>query len=259
MVRFPSWCALALAVCAHSSPALAQSSDWTRVDQSATWYGVFAERAIGQRGALWFDGQWRRMGIGQTPQQLLLRPGLLATIAPGVQIGGGYAWIASSPYGESPAEHPTREHRLWQQLFLSHRAGALDVRHRYRWEQRWIAPLVDDETGAWEWQQRARYMVRAQRAIPALRLNGSPLLGFAWDELFVPVGGGGASLRLTQNRLGAGIGVPLDAQRRIEVGYMNLWNSLASRSTNELNHTLTLSLVVTPRPRAPAASNPSGK
>ena len=69
------------------------------------------------------------------------------------------------------------------------------------------------------------------------------MLGFAWNELLLPMGHGDATLRVTQNRLGAGIGIPLDARQRLEVGYMNQWNALAARGVNEFNHTLTVSLV----------------
>lgn len=237
---------LLLLGCCVSSPVVAQSPDWARVDQSASWYGVFVEQPVGQRAALWFDGQWRRTGLGAMPQQLLLRPGLLMTVAPGVQLGGGYAWIATAPYGESPATTPSREHRVWQQLLLSHDAGALDLRHRFRWEQRWIAPVTEQGTDAWDWQQRARYMVRAQANLPGVRVLGRRVLAFGWEELLLPVGGGGAALSLTQNRIGAGLGVSVGPRERLELGYMNQWNALAARSTNEFNHTFTVSLIVTP-------------
>lgn len=230
---------------AAAEPARAQASGWRSVDQQASWYGVFADQAIGDRVALWFDGQWRRMGIGAEPQQLLIRPGLLLAVAPGVRVGAGYAWIATSPYGEEPGPTPLREHRIWQQLSLAHRAGGMDVAHRYRFEQRWIAPVIEGQSSEWAFQQRARYLVRAQRSIPGLRLGGAPLLGFAWDEVFLSIGHADAAVRLTQNRIGAGVAIPLDARRRVEVGYMNLWNPLAAAAVNEINHTLTLSLVWT--------------
>lgn len=234
---------LALAGQLVADPLRAQSTDWTSVEQGATWYAVVVDQAITERSALWFDGQWRRMGLGAEPQQALLRSGLLLTIAPGLRVGGGYAWVATAPYGEAPSATPLREHRAWQQLTMSQRIGRIGVTHRYRLEQRWIAPVLPRGTGSWAYQQRARYLVRAQGDIPVLRLAGSSLLGFAWNELLLPMGHGDATLRVTQNRLGAGIGIPLDTRQRLEVGYMNLWNALAARGVNEFNHTLTVTLV----------------
>lgn len=237
-------------------PAAARAqTPWITEQQGASWYGAFVDHALSDRTALWFDGQWRRMGLGADPQQLLLRPGVQRTLAPGVRVAGGYAYIATAPYGALPQADPSREHRLWQQLSLSHAAGPVTVSHRYRYEQRWLSSLVgpDDGRTPATYQHRARYMVRAQGALPALVVRNRPVLAFAWDELLMPIGHGDATLRLTQNRLGAGIGLPLDARQRLEIGYMHLWNALPARRANEINHTLTLSWVWT----AARASRPT--
>jgi hypothetical protein len=228
-----------------AAPLSAQAGRWSTEQQAASWYGAFVDHAVTDRTALWFDGQWRRMGLVNEPQQLLLRPGIQRTIAPGVRVAAGYAYIATAPYGKTPLAAPLREHRTWQQLSLSHRAGALTVSHRYRWEQRWLASLntTTDALDPFAYQHRARYMVRAQGDLPGVQLGGRPLLGFVWNEVLVPVGHGDATVRLTQNRLGGGVGIPLDARQRVEVGYMNLWNSVAAQRANEVNHTLTVSWV----------------
>ncbi len=240
-------CAAALLA---TRPALlpAQNADWSTVHQAASWYGTFVDHALSSRTSLWFDGQWRRMGAGEAPQQLLLRPGVQRTLAPGVRAGAGYAYIATAPYGEAPIAAPLREHRAWQQLLLNHRAGPLSVTHRYRWEQRWLAALRPDggtatKRGPWGYQQRARYMARAQGELPSLRVGRKPLLGFVWDELLMPVGHGDATTRLAQNRIAVGIGVPVDARQRVEISYMNLWNALPGVRTNEVNHTVSVSWV----------------
>lgn len=230
--------------------AHAQTAKWTTAHQSATWLATFVDHAISSRDAVWFDGQWRRMGFGSEPQQLLLRGGLLHTLTPGVRVGGGYAYVATAPYGELPSASALREHRIWQQLTLSHRAGDVSLVHRYRFEQRWLASRPLDAngepvTGPSQYQQRFRYQVRGQGGLTPFKVRGRPLLAFAYDELLMPLGHADATLRVTQNRLGGGLGIPLDARQRVEVGYMNLWNALPARRANEVNHTLTLSWVWT--------------
>ena len=210
---------------------------------------------FGDRTSLTFDGQWRRMDLGASPQQLLLRPGIVRTLAPGVRVGAGYAFVATAPYGEVPSPAPLREHRAWQQLVLAHAAGPLSVTHRYRWEQRWLAPVGRDagtgasSTGPWSYQQRARYMVRTQGNLTTARTGGRPLLGYAFGEWLIPVGHGDANARLSQQRGGAGVGVPISAVQRLEMGYLALWNAIPVRRTNEVNHTFTLSWVWTTKPR----------
>jgi hypothetical protein len=236
---------MAAAVLACSAPATLDAQPWTTVQQGSSWYAGFVDHAVSDRSALWLDAQWRRMGLAAEPQQLLIRPGVQYTLAPGVRVGAGYAYIATAPYGEAPIAQPLREHRAWQQLMLSHRAGALTVSHRYRWEQRWLQSVAGDNLTPSQYQQRARYMVRAQGTLPGVRVGDRAVLGFVWDELLMPVGHADATLRVTQNRIGGGIGVPVSATQRVEVGYMNLWNALPARRVNEVNHTLTLSWVWT--------------
>jgi len=243
----PHGAVLALALLFYAPPAAAQAPEWRTVHQPATWYGAFVDQTITDRTALVFDGQWRRMGLGERPQQLLLRPGILWTIAPGVRAGAGYAYISTAPYGEAPSNTPLREHRSWQQLLLTHRAGPLAFTHRYRLEQRWIAPVLTDEVtgqetrGRWGYEQRFRYMVRGQGQLPGPRVGGRHFIGFVWNELLLPFGQSDALARLGQNRATAGIGFPMNARQRVDVSYMNLWNPLTGARVNEVNHTLTLS------------------
>ncbi len=235
---------LLVAVPLCAAPASAQP--WTTRHQDALWVGAFMDQPVTRRVALWFDGSWRRMDAGAEPQQLLLRPGVQITVAPGVRLAAGYGYIATQPYGSLPIAAPSREHRTWQQLLLSHAAGRFTVSHRYRLEQRWTHPLLtvageDDRVeGPTTYQNRLRYLGRGQAPLGALRYRGRPVIGFVWDELLMPLGGPTQAFTIGQNRLSAGVGVPLTAKLRAEVGYLNLYNAFAARRANEVNHTLWL-------------------
>lgn len=227
--------------------ARAQPNAWQTKHQMASWYAVTVDHAMTNKMSLWFDGQWRRMGVGSKPQQLLLRPGLQFELAAGVHVAAGYAYIASAPYGEAPTLTPLREHRMWHQLLLSHRAGPLSVRHRYRWEQRWIsASTVDGAAGASPsgpfYQQRARYLTSVQGRLSRPRVGVSPLLVFVSDEILLPVGHSDAHARFAQNRAAIGLGVPVNERVRLELSYLNLWNALPSARINEVSHTISLSV-----------------
>lgn len=222
----------------------AQGGSWPTVHQQALWLTTSLDHKITPSTSLWFDGAWRRMEIGDEPQQLLLRPGILHTIAPGVRIGAGYTYVATAPYGEVPIATPLREHRAWQQLTVAHTAGPVAITHRYRWEQRWIAPVTSGALGEYRYQQRARYMVRAQLPLGGLTYRSRAIIGFAQEELLLPVGHSGSAGRFTQNRFAFGAGLPFTARQRLEIGYLNLWNAIASRPANEVNHTVTLNWVV---------------
>lgn len=234
---------MALAVLA--SRASAQGTPWTTVQQPAMWLNATIDQAVSERGAIWFDGHWRRMALGREPQQLLLRPGVQFTLRPGVRVGAGYTYVATAPYGESPNPLPTREHRGWQQLTVAHRAGHVALAYRLRWEQRWLA-AVDQETGPFSYQQRARFFGRAQ--VPLGMLRERALIGFVQNEYFLPVGHSDARQVRLQNRAGVGVGIPIDARQRIDVSYMHQWNRITPRETHEINHTLVLGWAWTAAP-----------
>ena len=234
-----------LGLFATATSAAGQGVSWPTVHQQALWITTTLERRISPRTSLWFDGSWRRMGVGDEPQQVLLRPGILHTVAPGVRIGAGYTHVGTAPYGEVPAPAPLREHRTWQQLTVAHSAGPVALSHRYRWEQRWIAPLSGRVLGRYGYQQRARYMVRAQLPLGGLTYRSRAVIAYAQEELLLPVGHAGSAGRFTQNRFAFGAGLPITARQRLDVGYLNLWNAIASRPANEVNHTVTINWVVT--------------
>lgn len=234
---------LTLALALAAFPAVVFAQSWRTVQQLATWVNVSVDEPITDRMALWFDGHWRRMGLGAEPQQVLLRPGAQLTLRPGLRLGAGYAFIATAPYGEVPTANPSREHRGWQQISVAHRAGLHAVTHRIRWEQRWSAGLLGDSIGRRSYQQRARYLVRAQRPLSSSSSDDFAAFAFAWNEFFLPVGHGDARLGRYQNRSSVGLGFPLDAERRLEVSYMHQWNRVTPSRTHEINHTLVLSLV----------------
>lgn len=238
-------CAAAFALLVPASAVRAQP--WITRHQDALWAGGFVDQPVSKRTALWFDGSWRRMDFGEEPQQLLVRPGVQFTLTPGVRVAAGYAWIATQPYGSLPIANPTREHRTWQQLLVTHKAGVFTVSHRYRLEQRWTHPLLtvagsdEREDGPTTYQNRFRYMPRAQANLGSVKLGGRPVIGWVWDEVLMPIGGPNQTFTLGQNRLAAGVGLPLSSRVRTEIGYMNLYNAFAPRRANEINHTLWLS------------------
>ena len=220
----------------------AQGDSWTTVQQPAVWLNATVDQAVSDRVALWFDGHWRRMEFGREPQQVLLRPGVQVTLRPGVRVGAGYTYAATAPYGESPNASPTREHRGWQQLSVAHRAGEIGLSYRLRWEQRWLA-VVQEQLGPFVYQQRARLMARAQ--LPLARSAEGQIVGFAYNEYFLPVGHSDAEQVRLQNRAGVGVGIPIDANQRIDVSYMHQWNRITPRETHEINHTFIIGWVWT--------------
>jgi hypothetical protein len=231
---------------------LRAQADWTSVHQEAVWVNAFVDHALTPRTALWFDGHWRRDGVGAQPQQVLLRPGVQVTLRPGLRVGAGYAYIATAPYGESPNGAPLREHRAWQQVSIAGSVAGIALSQRLRWEERWIGAVgASGEVGSRSYQTRLRYLVRGERSLGARAKSAGPIVGFAANEFFLPLGHSDAAQRRLQNRVQVGVGVPMSSRQRFEFSYLHQWNRITPRTTHEMNHTLVASWVWSARRSSP--------
>lgn len=84
----------------------AQQVSWPTTHQQALWVTTSVKHEFSARTALWFDGSWRRMGIGEEPQQTLLRPGIIRTLAPGVRVGPAIPTWRPRPTADCPPRPP---------------------------------------------------------------------------------------------------------------------------------------------------------
>ena len=234
---------LVLATALSGASARAQGVRST-VTNHHSWYSLFTDNAIGGRWALVTDVQFRREHGGGSPQQLLVRPGFLYQLTPGARVGGGYAYIVTHPYGDDPIPAAMPEHRVWEQLSLTHQLGDVGLTHRYRLEQRWIGvgdALQPSRVASFREESRFRYFVRA---IHGLGRPTGPFLQ-AQNEVFVSGGSSARNNLLDQNRLFAGGGWRFTPTWRLEVGYLEqrIWK--ASGLKAERNHTLSVALFST--------------
>ena len=83
--------------------------------------------------------------------------------------------IATAPYGELPSARPLRDRQLFYIAQINQKLGGADVMHRYRFENRWLADVLEDAAGKdslsdSRFAQRARYMLRGSRALGGLTL-----------------------------------------------------------------------------------------
>jgi hypothetical protein len=216
---------------------------WITEQQRVIWVNAALEAPITQRTSISLDGSSRFAGVEHALQTLLVRPGIQHQLTDGVRVSAGYAYLASIPLPSQPSGSPVREHRSWQQALVSHTLGRFSIGHRYRLEQRWSHSLLKAEAqseripGPTSYQNRSRYLLRAATPLPAVTWRGRALTIQAWGELLGALGGPTQSATLVQDRVGAGVGIPLSAETRLEVSYLRLHNIHQSRATNEVNHT----------------------
>ncbi len=176
----------------------------------------------------WLELQGRWRSFGQSYELgMLPRVGLGYAITDRVTLTAGFAVVETDP----PRAKPFTELRPWQQLVWNVPIDGFAFQSRTRLEQR----LIEQNLG---W--RLRQLVRMNAPLP-----GTDRVYFAlFDELLFDLDDTpwGQRRGLRQNRLFAGPGFRLDADRRfvLESGYQHQW--VDRRREDRSNHVLLLTL-----------------
>lgn len=206
---------LALFASLLSQPALAMvDEDQTGLWSMYFWNTSFGDSQFGMQG----DVQYRQFDLGEDLEQLLIRGGL--TWQPedmkGTLLTFGYANITSGTFGSSDSK--SNEHRAYQEALLSQQpAEWLYLRHRFRFEQRW----VEDQ----DFRTRVRYAIFADVPVNGVKPGpGSLYLAF-YNEVFVngqrDIGNDTEVELFDRNRTYAALGYGMRNGMRVQFGYMH--------------------------------------
>jgi len=233
-----AWCAMSPSTLASQSP-----TPWRTVRQDHLWVATFIDQPITTRWAFLGDVQWRRTEAGRSPQQLLTRGSLTYRLTPGLRLGAGINYVATAPYGELPSARPLRDRQIFYIAQINQKLGGTDVMHRYRFENRWLADVLEDASGKdslsdSRFAQRLRYQLRGSRPLGGLTLRKQPVIGIVQNELFAGLSRTDRGVAVDQNRFSFGAGFPLSATKRLDVLWLQQWIPVSRARASENNRTL---------------------
>ncbi len=222
---------LAVTVATLTTPSSARAQfdeDQTGLWAMHFWSTTFGDGPWGLQG----DTQYRLWDVGSDLEQLLLRGGITWTPASApVTLTGGFAHITSGEFGEGDAT--VAERRAYQEVLLRQEVGSvIDIRHRYRSEQRW----VDDQ----DFRTRYRYALFVDLALNGRGTGAGALYLALYDEVFIngelDIGEGRTVQRFDRNRLYGALGYGLSNRLKLQGGYM--LQTVASASKGQLQISL---------------------
>lgn len=225
----------------------------TRIHESNSigWYNYFGTWSVSKKWSVHTEYQWRRTDYINNWQQGLLRVGLNYQLNPNILLRGGYAWIETFPYGETPINGMGRdftEHRAFQMAWISNTVGKVTFSHRFMQEQRWVGRYSSRELAQEDeflFLNRTRYMFRMQ--IPIFqKCSKAPYLAL-YDEIFIGYGENVGENIFDQNRLGLILGASVSKNIKIEGGYLyqalQLGREVAGRNVFQNNHGIILNVL----------------
>jgi hypothetical protein len=196
-----------------------------REDNTIGWVAGTATLQTGKKWGVHLEYQWRRADGLSSWQQSLLRAGVNYTPLPGLTLQAGAAWIETFPYGTYPINGFGKtfpEYRLHQQAVLSNRLGRVDISHRFRLEERWIAKYnnaASESPDSYTFLTRVRYMPRVQVPLQGATLDPKEWYAAAFDEVLIGFGKNVGENIFDQNRIFLGGGYKFSSSLRAEIGY----------------------------------------
>jgi hypothetical protein len=234
--------AIIISVLLTFAKANAQSDIRVQANQFHAWYTTNGITKINEKWGFFHDFQFRRASFISETQQHLFRGAMVYNASDKVQLSGGYAFVRTFPYGDFPVRTDFDEHRIWEQVQVRLPLGKLTFINRYRLEQRFLG---DANLGGFQnhrLENRIRYMGRLN--IPFDKKS----YGYIYDEIFMNFGKKVTNNDFDQNRLGLMLGYKITPKLSLEMGYLNQYLKLRSRTATfqnryENNHTLMTTVV----------------
>ncbi|QSQ14000.1 DUF2490 domain-containing protein [Myxococcus landrumensis] len=197
--------------------------------EAQLWYTVSAQGNISEPFVYYLEAQPR---VSEQDGRVIFRSAAGVRALQDLSFWLGYAWIPVWNWEESPALRQG-ESRLFQQALFTPKLGELKATVRARLEQRFLPGTTDVS-------HRARLMLRG-----AYPLASEPRLSFiVWDEAFFHLNTveGGPRRGFDTNRAFVGAGWKLGAHASLEVGYLNAYVRRPSAQTDQLIHSLAVSM-----------------
>jgi Protein of unknown function (DUF2490) len=202
-----------------------QGKDIEMNDQ--TWFGYFNQTRFTKHSGLWADLHLRFSGNFLDEKFLTISRIGYTYYASSLRITAGYAH--ATYYAIETSTPQVVEHRPWQQVQWGGKKGRFTVAQWIRLEERFRQEVEKGAlTGNYNFNYRIRYSMAF--TIP-LRANSwaeqMPFLFFN-NEVFVNFGKEITINYFDQNRILAGFGYQLNPNLNVKLGYMYLFQQLAT-------------------------------
>lgn len=221
-------------------------TSWKSDEQFCTWYMYFGNHRLSDRVGIHTEYQWRRMGLGESWKQSLLRLGLDYHPNARIVLTGGYGHIRTFQYGLQPSDYVFNEHRIWEQIFIKSLIGRLSMSHRLRIEQRFIERKVlqsneEYSLSGFRYTNRIRYRIFTAVPLKVDHLTDNTAFIAFYDEIMFGFGGGMTG-NFDQNRFYLGLGWNFTRNFNLQAGYLNQFIRKPDGLNPEQNHVLQIGL-----------------
>lgn len=228
-----------------SSAVFGQTTEKNVRTAGQLWLGYLNQIRFSEKWGAWVDIHYRMTdNLADRPMTFIFRPAITYFIKDNLRINAGYALVKHYP---AKGLSTTRsEHRPWQQIWWNQKYSGLTLLQYLRFEQRFNQKVVSDQIqDGYDYNFRVRYSFSF--FVPLNRkeiIAKTPFIGVT-NEVFLNFGDNITYNTFDQNRLFAAFGYQFTPQLNAQLGYMHLYQQLASGHNYLSAHAIRLAVTQT--------------
>lgn len=214
----------------------------TITDVRQLWFAYFNQTRLSDKWGLWSDFHLRtKDDFTKDLSQSITRIGLMYYVNDGTKLTAGYAYVNYFPAeGHTAVSQP--EHRIWQQLQWHTVYPRTRLMQWLRLEEKFRRKIANDSTlaGGHHFSYKMRYNIFYEIPITGKPSEPHALSAVINDELHVNFGRQIVYNYFDQNRAFVGLKFNTTAHDNIQLGYMNVFQQLASGNRFRNAHVIRL-------------------
>ena len=203
-----------------------------------TWLGYFNQTRFSNKWGTWTDVHLRtKENFVSDISQSILRLGLTYYLNDDTKLTAGYAYVNHYP-ADNHKNVTMPEHRPWQQLQWYSKYSKFKLMQWFRLEERFRRKVLNDDQLAegYSFNFRARYNFFFMVPLSKKRFQPKSLSFVVNDEVHINFGKQVVYNYFDQNRFFFGFAYHVNKHDNLQVGYMNVFQQLASGNKYRSNH-----------------------
>ncbi len=252
--RWSTWAALFVILWPAVSPDVrAQQASPQGGAERSTWLMYFGDHPVAKKFSIHLEGQYRRQGLGNRWEQLLVRPGIGYKLPHGMSVLAAYTYLRDYPFeggslGDPSTTGPQPEHRVLEEFKIKHNLigdgeRAVTLSHRFRVEQRFQGiATAGAGTSDWQFGERARYRLTGDIPFRSHTQGIRPDYASLYNESFFQFGPHGGDNALDRNRTYGALGWDLSSNFQLEAGYLYQYQPAPNGVVNVHSHALQITI-----------------
>jgi hypothetical protein len=190
---------------------------------SSSWNSFIPKVKINNSFYIASEFHFRRTNFLKDWEQFIMRPAIHFKMNETYDVALGYSYIRNYSYSDFSIPMNANEHNLWQQVQLSHAEGKINIKHRFRFEERFIDKIVTVSNGHYKikgnnYNNRFRYRFTLTR--PMLKITKNKSISIkVFDEIFMNLENGIQPKSFNQNWFYVGFNYPITSKISVGIGY----------------------------------------